>query len=129
MIRLRDFCSVALSPVGGQSVISNVFQEMILGLILLNISFNGLDSRIGCTCSMFTDHTKLGGVNDTQDRFTVIQRHLERLEKWADGNLKKFNKGKCKVLHLQRNNPRKQYALGITRSCDFVKLYFNRVIK
>ncbi|KAK4828415.1 hypothetical protein QYF61_026271 [Mycteria americana] len=30
---------------------------------------------------------------------------LNRLEKWSDRNLTKFNKGKCKVLHLGKNNP------------------------
>ena len=43
----------------------------------------------------------------------AIQRHLNRQEKWADRNLMKFNKGKCKVLHLGRNNPMNQNTLGI----------------
>ncbi|KFV88344.1 hypothetical protein N308_15618, partial [Struthio camelus australis] len=39
-------------------------------------------------------------------------RDLERLERWVERNLLKFNKGKCKVLHLGRNNPMHQYRLG-----------------
>ena len=33
-------------------------------------------------------------------------------ETWTQGNLMKFNKSKCKVLHLGRNNPMHQYSLG-----------------
>ncbi|GAB0186244.1 mitochondrial enolase superfamily member 1 [Grus japonensis] len=55
---------------------------------------------------------KLGGVADTPQGYGDIQRDLERLEKWADKNLMKFNKGKSKFLSLGMNNPRHQYLLG-----------------
>ncbi|KAK4818537.1 hypothetical protein QYF61_014480 [Mycteria americana] len=48
---------------------------------------------------------------DVLDGFADIQRDLDRLENQAEGNLMKFNKGNCKVLHLERNNPRHQYKL------------------
>jgi len=45
----------------------------------------------------------------------AIQKDLNRLEKWADRNLMKFNKGKCKVLHLGSNNSMNHSMLGTTQ--------------
>ncbi|PKU46197.1 rna-directed dna polymerase from mobile element jockey-like [Limosa lapponica baueri] len=58
--------------------------------------------------------TNTEGVAGTPDGSAAIQKDLNRLEKWADRNLMKFNKGKHKVLHLGRNNLIHQYRLRAT---------------
>jgi len=79
---------------------------------MFNIFIGDLDNGKDCTLGKFADDTNQGGVVDTPETYAAIQRDHDRLVKWADRNLMKFNKGKCKVLHLCRNNLKHQYTLG-----------------
>ena len=71
-----------------------------MGLILFNIFINDIDSGVKCTLGKFVDNTKLWGTVDGPVEQDTIQRDLDRLEQWAQVNLMRFNKSKCKVLHL-----------------------------
>lgn len=88
------------------TITSGVPQWPILNPALFNI-FNDLDKGAECTLSKF--------VGDKTGRSGSIQRNLNRLDKCADRNLIKFNKGKCQVPHLKSNQSRHQYILGATQ--------------
>ena len=64
------------------------------------------------TVSKYADDTKLGGVADTSEGCSAIQQDRDRLENWAVRNQVRFNKSKCRVLHLGRNKNMYQYSLG-----------------
>jgi len=87
-------------------VTSSVPQGLVLGPVLFNIFISDMDSGIECTLTQFANETQLSGAVDTLEGREAMQKDADRLERWAHAHLVKFNKAKCKVLHMSCGNPK-----------------------
>ena len=75
-------------------------QGSVLGQMLLKIFINNINSETEYTLRKFVNDTKLRSAARTIEEKNAIERDMDKLEKWTQENLMKFNKVKGKVLHL-----------------------------
>ncbi|PKU48635.1 rna-directed dna polymerase from mobile element jockey-like [Limosa lapponica baueri] len=71
--------------------------------------FDGKPCKTTWKKCKFSNTTKLCRVVNALEGRDAIQRDSER---WAHANLLKFNKAKCKVLHVAQGNPKHGCRLG-----------------
>ncbi|TRZ09454.1 hypothetical protein HGM15179_017652 [Zosterops borbonicus] len=80
---------------------SKAFDTISLNILIDKLRKCGLDEQC-----------ELGAVANTPGDWAALQKGLGRVERWAERNCVKFNKGKCRVLHLGKNNPGHHNRLG-----------------
>ena len=90
-----------------EEVTSGVPQGSVLGLVLFNIFINDLDEGVQGMLVKFADD--MGGIANTVEDRNKIENDLDRMAHWAKSNRMKFNRDKCKVLHLRKRNQLHSY--------------------
>lgn len=96
------------SDVGESLVVRGVYQGSVVSPILFNIFIDDLGDMTECSFSTFAD-------DNNWKMWLMYQRDLEKVEKYAERNLMKFNKEKCIVLPVKMNNTMHQYMLGASQ--------------
>ena len=65
----------------------------------------------GLFLSKFADDTKAARVVDTDNEAEELQQNLDGFSQWARDWQMCFNVDKCKVLHVGRTNPQRDYFM------------------
>ena len=95
-------------------VTSTIPQGSVLGPMLFICYINDMPSSVQSSIYLFADDAKLYRNIASDDDPTALQHDIQQLEKWSEEWQLHFNPSKCKVMHLGRQNPHRDYTMGAT---------------
>ena len=97
---------------GWLMVESGVPQGTVLGGPFFTVYVKDMDIVITIFIRKVADDTKAACIVNNDDDAREFQANIDRLSEWADSSQMEFNVGKCKILHLGRNNPHYEYTMN-----------------
>ena len=100
-------------------VLSGIPQGSIMGPILFTLFVNDLPEKINSIISMFADDTKLFLPLTSDSSHDEIVADLNYLQLWAEKMQMKFHPSKCKIMHMGKNNPRRDYVMKGTNNQEY----------
>ena len=109
----KQFVKINNSVSNSSNVTSGVPQGSVLGPTLFIYFINDLPKVVkNSKVKIFADDTKVyNSINKTDD-VDCLQNSIDEMFMWTQKWLLKFNKDKCKVIHLGKKNPKNKYFIG-----------------
>lgn len=93
-----------------EPVSSGVPQGSVLGPLLFVVYINDLPAILKNDCRLYADDSKIISVVDTNElEVNSLQEDLFELAKWCLKWSMELNIDKCKVMHIGKQNPKRQY--------------------
>ena len=109
----KQFVKINNSVSNSLNVTSGVPQGSVLGPTLFIYFINDLPNVVKSSkVKIFADDTKVYNSIKNPDNVKCLQNSIDEMFLWTQKWLLKFNKDKCKVLHLGKNNPKNKYFIG-----------------
>ena len=109
----KQFVKLNNSVSNSLNVTSGVPQGSVLGPTLFIYFINDLPNVVkNSKVKIFADDTKVyNSINNYED-VNSLQSSIDEMFLWTQKWQLQFNKDKCKVIHLGKNNPKNKYFIG-----------------
>ena len=108
----EQFVSINDTKSSKLKVTSGVPQGSVLGPTLFIYYINDLPEVTDINTKIFADDTKVFNEINSSSDYHDLQKAIDNMFMWTEEWLLKFNKNKCKVLHLGKNNLHHEYFIG-----------------
>lgn len=95
-------------------VMSGIPQGSVLGPTLFLVFINDLPDIVNNLMKIFADDTKIYSTVRSDEDCIKLQEDLNNLLDWSNTWDLKFNSGKCKSMHIGRNNENHKYHMSDT---------------
>ena len=94
-----------------EQVLSGVPQGSVIGPTLFIIFINDMPDVVQSFIELFADDAKVFAEIKDDHHNGILQEDIVALQGWAEKWQLAFNAKKCKVMHIGRNNPKREYIM------------------